>query len=54
MVSDREVQVQMIYDFLRHLDRSGFDNVSSFRQEFNNYKETTEKAAKPEPVRGTF
>ena len=54
MARDREAQAQMIYHFLQHLDRSGFENVSYLRQQFNDYKETIEEAAKLEPVRKTF
>ena len=53
MASDREAQVQITYDFLQHLDRSGFENVRYLRQQFNDYKGTIE-AAKIEPVRETF
>lgn len=51
---DREVQAQMMYHFLQHLDRSGCGNVSYLRQQFNDYKETIEEAAKLEPVRKTL
>ena len=54
MARDREVQAQMTYHFLQHLDRSGFENVSYLRRKFNDYKETIEEAAKIEPVRETF
>lgn len=53
MARDRDAQAQMIYHFLQHLDRSGFENVSYLRQQFNDYKETIEEAAKLEPVRKT-
>ena len=53
MAGDKEVQAQMAYHFLEHLDRSGFENVSYLRQQFNDYKETIEEAAKLEPVRKT-
>ncbi len=54
MARDREVQAQMTDHFLQHLDRSGFENVSHLRQQFNDYKETIEEAAKLEPGRKTF
>ena len=54
MARDREVLAQMMYHFLQHLDRSGFENVSYLRQQFNDYKETIEEAAKLEPVRKAF
>lgn len=53
MAKDREAQAQMTYHFLQHLDRSGFRNVSYLRQQFNDFKETIEEAAKLEPVRKT-
>ena len=53
MARDRDAQAQMTYHFLQHLDRSGFENVSYLRQQFNDYKETIEEAAKLEPVRKT-
>lgn len=46
-----KVQAQMTYHFLQHLERSGFENVSYLRHQFNEYKDTVEEAAKLEPVR---
>lgn len=37
MARDREAQAQMTYHFLQHLDRSGVENISYLRQQFNDY-----------------
>lgn len=53
MARDREAQVEMAYRFLQYLDRSGVENVSYLRQQFNDYKEIIEEAAKLKPVKKT-
>ena len=44
MARNKEAQA-LVYYFLEHLERRGFDNVSCLRQQYNDYNDIIKKAA---------